>query len=207
MNAIPQRQPIGPVMQMCSGRAWSLAAPDPADVHWPDIAEQLAKVPRFVGATPGVAYSVAQHCCLVADTLPLTLRPYGLLHDAPEAFSGDIPTPYKRLVAQIAAGQGAGDVLAFAEEMQARALHAAAGLEYPLPVADHGAIKRADLVALATEHRDLQVENPLAWRESLPDPLPAVVRPWPWPRAADEWLARLYRWCPATYARTHTRSL
>lgn len=202
MNAIPDRSPDYAI-QMCSGRAWSLAAPDPADVHWPDIAEQLAKINRFVGATPGTALSVAQHCCTVADMLPPALRPYGLLHDAPEAFSGDIPTPYKRLVAMLAAEEGAGDVLAFAEEMQARAIHAAAGLDYPLSVAEHGAVKRADLVALATEHRDLQVEGGAAWREALPEPLPTVVRPWPWPKAADEWLARLYRWCPRAYARTH----
>ncbi|WP_337996196.1 hypothetical protein [Oleispirillum naphthae] len=202
MNAIPPYNPDF-LLQMCSGRAWSLSDPEPAAIHWPDIAEQLAKVNRFVGATPGVTYSVAQHCCVVADMLPPALRPYGLLHDAPEAFSGDIPTPYKRLCAMIAAEYGAGDVLAIAEDMQARAIHAAAGLDYPLTVGFGGAIKHADLVALATEHRDMQVENAALWREPLPGPLTTVIRPWPWPKAADEWLTRLYRWCPSAWAREH----
>lgn len=187
----------GPFLQMCSGRIWSLMRPDSGMVHWPDIAEQLAKVPRFCGATPGVVYSVAQHCCLVADILPPALRPYGLLHDAPEVFSGDIPTPYKDALRIM----GAGEILDALEEAQARAIHAAAGLpEFPLPIPYHLALKRADMVALATEHRDLQTECTVPWREDLPNPLPRVITPWPWPKAADEWLDRLYRWCPPTYA-------
>lgn len=186
-----------PWMQMASGRVWPLLSPAPEDVHWPDIAEHLAKINRYAGGTNGAPISVAQHCCAVAAILPPSLRPYGLLHDAPEAITGDIISPVKWALECL----GAGEILACLESIQARAIYTAAGLEWPLPFAASEAVHRADLTLLATERRDLLAESRRPWPYPLPRPLAAPITPWPWARAAAEWLDCLERWLPEIKAK------
>lgn len=50
-----------------SGRQVDLYAPRVEDIDFDDIVEQLSKINRYNGATPGTAYSVAQHVVLGAD--------------------------------------------------------------------------------------------------------------------------------------------
>lgn len=57
------------------------------------IAQSLAFTNRYNGSIG--TYSVAQHCVLVARQLPLKYRLAGLLHDAPEAYLGDMLAPLK----------------------------------------------------------------------------------------------------------------
>jgi len=69
-----------------------------------DIAHALAHLCRFNGQCR-TFYSVAQHCCLVADylhsqTSDLDVVRWGLLHDAAEAYIGDMPSPLKAFVPQ-----------------------------------------------------------------------------------------------------------
>lgn len=94
--------PRNPWIMTSSGRAFDLVEPTSAMVHWPDVAEQLAKTPRFAGATPGVHYSVAQHSVLVAQLVSPEWRPWALLHDAHEAWLGDDTTPKKAAVSHAA---------------------------------------------------------------------------------------------------------
>lgn len=60
------------------------------------IAHALAYINRFTGHVG--QYSVAQHCVLIAMKLPQELKLSGLLHDAPEAYLGDVSAPLKRLL-------------------------------------------------------------------------------------------------------------
>ncbi len=180
-----------PWMQTASGRAWPLISPQPCHVHWDDVAEHLAKTNRFNGATLNVTYSVAQHCCHVANSLPVAMRLYGLLHDAHEAFTSDITRPMKQALQVF----GAGDALKRAEEAYDRAIFAAAGLEYPMPYAIAAYVKLADLKMLATERRDLMADCAEPWME-LPDPFPTPIKPWPWAKAHHEFMTRLKRWLP-----------
>ncbi len=67
-----------------------------------DIAGALSKICRFNGHIDGF-YSVAEHCMEVAEVLRKDKYDYavqlcGLLHDAAEAYLGDIPTPVKRIM-------------------------------------------------------------------------------------------------------------
>lgn len=80
-----------------SGRSLYPQAPTVYDIDLEDIAHALSLQCRFVGQV-GVFYSVAQHSvhcselCEPADAL------HGLLHDAAEAYLGDLPRPVRALV-------------------------------------------------------------------------------------------------------------
>lgn len=76
-----------------------LSAPDPALIDRRDIAHALGQLCRYGGHTP-CHYSVAEHSLYVAAALPPALRLHGLLHDAHEAYLGDVISPVKRLHSQ-----------------------------------------------------------------------------------------------------------
>lgn len=62
-----------------------------------DIAHHLSKLDRYNGAG-AFTYSVAQHSLFVAEILPDDLKLWGLLHDATEAYLGDVVSPLKKLL-------------------------------------------------------------------------------------------------------------
>jgi 5'-deoxynucleotidase YfbR-like HD superfamily hydrolase len=87
----------------CSnGQYFDFAKPECFEHSIEHIAESLANVRRFAGQS--LEYNVAQHSCLVADivacfpTSNLRLVKRALLHDAHEAFTGDIPGPMKQFL-------------------------------------------------------------------------------------------------------------
>ena len=181
----------GPWAQMASGRPWPMLEPSADRVHWPDIADSLAKICRFNGHCT-VFYSVAQHCCLVADLLPPPLRLHGLLHDAHEAITGDMIAPMKAALSQFKGGMGS---LGLMEQATTAAIYEAAGLPVYSDRAVETAVRHADLTMLATEKRDVMAPAFLEW-DSLPAPAPFRIAAWPWPKAAEEWLSRLDRYLP-----------
>lgn len=81
-----------------SGLWFDFVNPTVEQVCVHDIAHSLARTCRFGGHTFG-HYSIAQHSMVVADLLvdqgPMT-QLHGLLHDAHEAYIGDIVTPLKQ---------------------------------------------------------------------------------------------------------------
>lgn len=80
-----------------SGHKVSIQSPDPATLDIADIAHNLARINRFNGATK-VPYSVASHCVWVSRVVPQHCALSGLLHDASEAYIGDIIAPLKPLL-------------------------------------------------------------------------------------------------------------
>lgn len=203
MTAAQGRPPLGaPWMATASGAVWPLLAPQPHMVRWRDVAEALARICRFGGhldASRG-HYSVAEHCCRVADILPPETRLYGLLHDAHEAYLGDMTAPLKEALRLL----GAGDAMRVLADIHDRALFGAAMAPWPMPAAHAALVQWADLRLLATERRDLLAPDQPDWDMALPEPLPRTIRPWSWARAADEWLGRLNRWMPETPAAQET---
>lgn len=113
-----------------------------------DIAHGLAYLCRFNGQTREF-YSVAQHSLVVASLVPTDLRLAALLHDAAEAYLGDMVKPLKVLMPEFAA----------LEDKVSNIIGATFGIDY----SDYRPIKRADLIALATEKRDLMPHSAERW--------------------------------------------
>lgn len=165
-------------MRTNSGIDVMLANPTPDMINIRDIAHHLALINRFNGATE-TPYAVAQHSVLVADLLLAKKQPAhvclgGLLHDAHEAYLGNVPTPVKEMLFGPVASRY--DHAAFVFD---GVLHTKFGLQ--LSAIDLREIKLADLTALATEWRDLMPGKcPLA-----ATPSKQRVKPLPWHRAED----------------------
>lgn len=80
-----------------TGGQFNIFDPKPEDVRLQDIAAGLAHTCRFGGHCRNF-YSVAHHSIHVSHELPSNnprLQFIGLLHDAGEAYIGDIPRPLK----------------------------------------------------------------------------------------------------------------
>ena len=82
------------------GSTFDFAGPRPEDVDLDHIATGLAYTNRFNGLFGQIP--VASHCIAVerlanADGADLSVRRWALLHDAHEAYIGDVPTPLKRV--------------------------------------------------------------------------------------------------------------
>ena len=77
-----------------SGRTIDLFSPSTADIDIHDIAEHLSKLCRFTGACRPF-WSVAQHSLLVSRLCHPDAALAGLLHDASEAYLGDVSSPLK----------------------------------------------------------------------------------------------------------------
>lgn len=86
-------------MIVYSGTLINLFEPDPESISAIDIAHGLAFTCRWNGATK-TYYSVAEHCCMMYDQAPDHLKPIALLHDAEEAYFGDIIKPLKNMLPQ-----------------------------------------------------------------------------------------------------------
>lgn len=70
---------------------------DSSMIHIDDISNALSKINRFGGHTSAF-YSVAQHSVLVAHMAPDHLKKAALLHDAAEAYLGDVIAPLKYIL-------------------------------------------------------------------------------------------------------------
>lgn len=86
-----------------SGHRLDFLNPHPAQIDIQDISRGLSRLCRFSGQT-NEFYSVAEHCCILSEFVEehsdfdnkLSLQ--ALLHDAPEAYIGDIPAPIKKFL-------------------------------------------------------------------------------------------------------------
>lgn len=146
---------LGDWMQTYTGIAFWPLDPRPEEVSLMDIAHGLAHQCRYNGHCLSF-YSVAQHSVLVSQWLGshgrFDLAVWGLLHDAAEAYVGDVIRPLKRMLPQYA------EIEAKVERCIAERF----GLELPMPAV----IKEADNAVLIAEAESLMAPPPMPWRES-----------------------------------------
>lgn len=154
----------GAWIQTVSGKAISLENPDPDLIDIDDIAHALSNIGRFTGHTRQF-YSTAQHSVLVASIMPPELQMWGLCHDMPEAYLGDVSSPLKSVL------PGYRRLEKIWQEM----IYVKFGIMWLSPPRE---LKEADIIALATEATQL-LGNISAW--DLPDwaqPLDIQITPW-----------------------------
>src|SRR3712207_1626128 len=175
----------GPYIQTVSGRRVNPFDADPEDIDPADIARALANLCRFGGHCRAF-YSVAQHSAIVCDLLeergatPDELMA-ALLHDAAEAYLGDLPHPLKHR-----------SELGAAFRVAEKRLEAVIVERFALPdPADR--IKPLDRALLAVERRTFSEET-WHWPElDGAEPLNIEIDPWDPARAAREFTSRYER--------------
>jgi len=82
-------------IQTYNNKYFDIFNPDIGSINIEDIAHSLSNTCRFGGHT-NQFYSVAEHSVYVSNLCQHQNKLWGLLHDAGEAYVGDIPTPIKR---------------------------------------------------------------------------------------------------------------
>lgn len=186
LEPAPVGRPDGCWIQLRDGRAFELLHPDPSRITLEGIADALGGLPRFAMQT-AAHYSVAQHSVLVADNVPPAFRKAALLHDAAEAFVGDVTAPLKRAMRELCGGRPSPfDEI---EDRVATAVRIRFGLPLEVSAEEAAAVREADMRALATEYRDVVGEGERPWGLAY-EPFETVLRPLS-PTAASERFLRV----------------
>lgn len=84
-------------IQTYTGKCFYPLDPRPEDIDIRDIAHSLSMLCRYNGHCRKF-YSVAEHCVHVSKLVPPEHALWGLLHDAEEAYTSDIPRPLKAML-------------------------------------------------------------------------------------------------------------
>ena len=159
-----------------SGRHFDYLQPTWDQVDIRDIATALSRLCRFTGH-PSKFYSVAQHSVMASYLVSTPLALEALMHDAAEAYCGDVNTMLKGLLPDYKVIEKRVDQL-IRERLN-------------LPSAMSPAVRHADLVMLATERRDLMPEDETRW-DCLQGifPLMTPILAWNPEHAQERFLAR-----------------
>lgn len=204
------------IKNMASGRMVDLAGLKVSDIDFfGDVAPALARLCRFDGAMRCAPYSVAQHCVLMADaaldeTGDANVAAACLLHDAHEAYLGDLTKPVQGYLETFFLPTAFREAIEAAKRELDRPIFRAAGI----PSIEGSVVRRMnepggrnlcdviaefDLRMLVTEIRHLTNEDPADFGVDAavrPIRMRGAIRPWPVARAEMEWLERLATFCP-----------
>ena len=147
-----------------SGQVIDLREPTPEMIHPEDIIGGLSKICRFGGQIP-CFYSVAQHSVLVEHYAPVHLKRAALLHDATEAYLGDVIKPLKHLL---------GESYGFMEEAFAKAIFT----RFNEPIENLALVKQYDLDAYELEKEAFKYGNMIRWSQVWKKELEYLVAVW-----------------------------
>ena len=169
-----------------------LAQLRPQDMTAEIIGSTLAKINRFNGRTPQ-PWSVASHSVLVSYLVRLELVPWALLHDAHEAFLGDITFPAVELLKHTGPRAEIGQAINDAKGRLDRAIARAWGvsvrsMSQEVRWADYIALQAEAKVFLGVEGEVIRAEDVEAVAEAV-ELIPGLLVSWEVSR--DLWLARV----------------
>jgi len=155
---------MSPEIQTSSGSWYNFQEPEKVDIEIVDIAAALSRICRFNGQLRDEIdiYTVAQHSVECSYLVPDEYAFQALMHDAHEAYVGDVTSPFKQLL---------NDYKHY-EKLAEAAVHKRFGL----PMQLHPCVKEADMIMLATEQRDFQL-NPDPGLEGI-QPLARKLSAW-----------------------------
>lgn len=186
---LPKPAPGTPWMPTLEGGWVDLRWPQASQINLRTVAIILARTPRYNGHTLKGPYSVAQHCvegakAILRDGHGTDAAAAFLLHDAHEAYMGDITTPVVEALSAFAKMDGHDD--AVIERAFGRlkgyldtAIYLAAGVHYPGPHRD--LIRWYDLRMLRTERDARLAPQPQKWSDSCEHAVPVEgcdLYPW-----------------------------
>ena len=167
----------GPYVSTATGRKFFPISPRPEDVDIHHIARSMSMTCRYNGAVRRF-YSTAEHSVHIARSLVKAhgklVALAGLLHDAPESYSGfgDVVSPMK------SESPFVGEI---EDSIYRKAIAPRFGLDADIPEAVHIADMRI---------RGNEVANmvPMAWHEEYDDPLDVILQYWSPEEAEEEFL-------------------
>ena len=136
--------------QIYSGENFWPLDPKSEEVDINDIAHSLALQCRFNGHCNSF-FSIAQHSVFVSKIVSPEQALAGLLHDASEAYIGDIVSPLKKFLFEFRE----------IEKNIEKVIFERFGIE--MENVNHSEIKKADKIALFTEMRDLMKKPHSKW--------------------------------------------
>lgn len=143
------------VFSTVSGCKINILSPDHNSINIDDIAHHLSLICRF-GGMVNEFYSVAQHSLLVSYLAPDGLELHGLLHDASEAYLGDVIKPLKNVIGKPY------------QEIEVRFMKAISE-KFAFSYHKLAAIKEADKLALELEHQYLKLGDIYRFRRACQD--------------------------------------
>jgi hypothetical protein len=147
-----------------TGKRFDLFESDADMIDPRDISHSLANLCRFNGHTREF-YSVAQHSFIVAELIPEEHKLAALLHDATEAYLGDMIRPLKQWMS------------AYQDFEYLIWWRVCERFDIAPELPD--CIHQADMIALATERRDLMPTDPAIWDCLVGiEPMVETIRPW-----------------------------
>ncbi len=161
---------VGSSILTHSGQLFDYANPDPATITIEDVAHGLSNFCRYVGQCDPF-YSVAEHSVHVSRILQPQYAMWGLLHDASEAYIGDVAKPLKNMLP---------DYMVIEQRVE-HCINTALGLKGPMPPI----VKMADIHMLNCEQMQIMPPCDDVWmtpelRTELDRLFPKIiVRCWP----------------------------
>jgi hypothetical protein len=165
----------GPTITLRSGAEFDLLDPWGSDFTLHDVAHGLAHICRYAGQCSGF-YSVAEHSILVSE-VAAGCEMQALMHDAAEAFLGDVTRPLKQLLPEY-------------KKIEAN-VEAAIFARFGIEQSARSAVKAADLRVLAAEQQQIMPAGTDAWAaRSGVYPAPVKVRFLPPETACERFLWR-----------------
>lgn len=166
----------GDWMQTYTGRQFFPMDPRPEDIATADIARSLSMQCRYNGHTTR-AYSVAEHSVLISRAVCPEHALAGLLHDATEAYLGDMVKPLKRHMGQYV-------------QIEQNLWQVIAGV-YGVPVELPTCVTQADTRILIDERAALLGPSPAPWGTEHLEPLGVSILALPQQQAEALWLGQL----------------